>query len=363
MKTDRTERSRTVLFCIFTAVYVCMIVYGAQVRRGVSDALALCAGMVVPSLFPMLILTAFLSRIGIPRKAEKLLFRPVGRLTGLSSDAAPAVFFGLTGGYPVGVKTAAAAYSENRLAPSHAKRAALFCVHPGAAFSVLTVGKGFGGSVVTGLLLYFSVLLADLILGYLLRLFSPLPAETETAKREREPPGDALVGAVTQAVGNMLSVCAWIVAFSGFTALIRARFLTEKLRLIPEVTQGVKTAMEARRPADGAFALGFGGLSVFFQLLPDLKTLGVWRWLFVAGRAFCGLLSEGVFALLSRLLPVGTKTFAAGSFGVRFGGASPVGSAFLLFFCAVFMFSVRASPKKTVIVKKHLPSTDSHAKI
>ena len=351
MKLCNDKRFRSGVFFAAAGLYICIFIFGDRIRQGVSDGMGICLNTVVPSLFPQLVMTAFLSRTGIPPRTKKIVFSPFAFLTGLPLSAAEPALLGLTGGYPVCVKTASQAYVTDRLRPESARRAALVFMHPGPAFTVLTVGKGFCGSVRTGAILYFAVLLADMAMGVLFRCVSPLPPTPENNSAEHTDPADALTGAVADGTKNMLSICAWITAFYGVNAPLGALLGTGKAGLFTEVTYGARMCAAADMLSDCAFALGFGGICVFFQLLPDLRTLGIPVWKYLSARLLCGGLSKGVIMLIQRLELFYTPVFSYPAPEIRLGRSNAAASASLLALCVVFMCSVFASPKKTTIKK------------
>ena len=73
-----------------------------QVRQDVSAALALCARSVIPALFPFLVVSTLLLRLGFGELAAPWLaglMEPLFRVDGVGSSA---LLLGLVGGYPIG---------------------------------------------------------------------------------------------------------------------------------------------------------------------------------------------------------------------------------------------------------------------
>ena len=323
-----------------------VIQQNSLVRDGVSQGIAVCTGSVIPSLFPMLILSAFLTSAGLPQPLCGLLFFPIKKLTGVSADAAECFLFGSTAGYPVGVKTSAALFRKNQLSKPSATRAALLNVNPGVAFSVLTVGKQFFGNTVIGLSLFTSVTLSNLAAGILLNLIMPLqerPVKKEDAGSTVY--SAALITAVESSVRSLVSISAWIVAFSAFTAPLQAVINTPILISLLEVTNAAQTCARHGNCALCAFSLGFGGFCVFLQLLPELKTLGITAAKYLGVRVFAGLCACIIEIAILRIFRLSSAVFSPANTEFRISRSSLVGSISIFFLSAVFILSLYAPYK------------------
>ena len=81
--------------------------------EGVRHGLTLAGSTAIPALFPFFVAGGLLSEAGTaaPAWAAKLL----RRLYGLPPESLPAVFLGLTGGYPVGAAVSASLCREGRV--------------------------------------------------------------------------------------------------------------------------------------------------------------------------------------------------------------------------------------------------------
>ena len=113
-----------------------------SVGEGVRQGLAVCAAIMIPSLFPFLILSDFLghTRIGV------LLERPLGglmaRLYRCPKELAPAILMSWVGGYPAGARVLAGMVERGALSQEDAGLALTFCVNSGPAFLAVVVGAG-----------------------------------------------------------------------------------------------------------------------------------------------------------------------------------------------------------------------------
>ena len=362
--TKRAAGPTAALLAVFLLFFLALR-YSAQVRQGLSDAVALCASVMVPSLFPMLILSAFAAACPCPAWLQRLSAQPLRALFGLSPGCAAPLLLGLTGGYPLAARSASAARREGLISAEDARRLTLCFTCPGLPFTVVAVGEGFYRSKAIGLTLFAACAAADLLTAALYRLIAAKPtANTETASHTA-PAGNAdtaahvkltgnagaalpptagpiaarLVGAVEQSIRSMLSVCAWIGAFYAVMGMVSALPLGQTARylsLFAEVTGAVNEAAGMKNVPLTAFCLAFGGVCVFCQLLPDIGAHRVGAIRFLAARLLCGGLAYLIETALLQCfsLPVPTQT----RLGTLYLSAdTAAGSAALLFLCAVFM--------------------------
>ena len=265
-----------------------------KAASAVRAGLALCAGTVVPSLFPFFAAISLLLQLGAAEALGRLcapIMRPLFRMRGV---CALPLLAGLLGGYPSGAKTAASLYAQGRITRQEAELLLGFCDNCGPAFLLGCVGAGVLGDPAAGLWLYAVHILSALLAGLLLcrlsgdrgpvLLGSALPAAPVSFPQ-------ALTSSVTGALASTLNVCAFVVFFQVLSALPPAPPPPLVLGIL-EMVGGVASLT----PGPGGFAaaaaiVGWGGLSVHCQAMSLAAPEGLsfrWHW---AGKALQAVLS------------------------------------------------------------------------
>ena len=265
-----------------------------KAASAVRAGLALCAGTVVPSLFPFFAAISLLLQLGAAEALGRLcapIMRPLFRMRGV---CALPLLAGLLGGYPSGAKTAASLYAQGRITRQEAELLLGFCDNCGPAFLLGCVGAGVLGNPDAGLWLYAVHILSAILAGILLcrlsgdrgpvLLGSALPAAPVSFPQ-------ALTSSVTGALASTLNVCAFVVFFQGLSALPPAPPPPLVLGIL-EMCGGVASLT----PGPGGFAaaaaiVGWGGLSVHCQAMSLAAPEGLsfrWHW---AGKALQAVLS------------------------------------------------------------------------
>ena len=326
------------------AAVVCglLLLYAPQARQGVSDALTVCGTVILPSLFPLLILSSFAAACPCPRRLQTLCAVPLRRVFGLSPGCLLPLALGLTCGYPLAAKAARTAREQGLITAEDAGKLTLFITCPGVPFAVTVAGSGCFGSSAVGWTLFASCALADLTLACLFRLMEKKTREAVPAcppPPEAVPLSGRLVAAVEQATRAILSVCAWIAGFSalsGVAAAVSGGKAELFFSLFAEVTAALRRTAAMKNPPLAAGCLSFGGLCVFCQLTPDINETKTGAARFLAVRLLSAGFSFAAEHALLRLLPVTVPTETKIG-GYRLSANSVAGSAALLFLCAVFM--------------------------
>lgn len=364
----------TALLCAAAA----LLIYPQSALESAQEGLALCANVIIPSLFPFFVLSALAVELGMAQHLGRLLegiMRPLFRVDGVGACA---LVLGFVGGYPVGARTAISLYRSGQLSRIQTQRLLAFCNNSGPAFILGVVGAGVFSSSRVGLLLYLVHMAASVCVGILFRFYGG-----REPIRQR-PSGDtavrtvrfssAFTTAVTQAVSSILSICAFVVLFavvvrlltlSGALALparllaaiahplgVDERQATLLLSGLLEVTSGITSlsSNSAAHVSMAAFMLGWAGLSVHCQVLSFLADSDLSSGTYLAGKALHGALCALFTGLLARLFPFPQPVSgylvqeAAGLSNLNF---APVFTLCLvcawLLFLALFSLTVRGS--------------------
>ncbi len=282
--------------------------------QGMAEGLRLCTQVLLPSLLPFMIVVSFLSLSGgllLPAKLLSPLFRLL-RLPDALCDVWLASFLG---GYPTGAHTLATLTQQGLLPREQAGKMLRCCVNPGPAFLVLAIGQSMLGSRPIGELLLLSQVLSSLLLCALLCRGGARNGVSIAPAKRLDSLSDAFVCAVSGASSAMLTVFAFVLAFSVVFSLLDVFDPRLKpLAAVLEVTLGCAAAAGLGGKTGlllTAFFVGFGGFSVGFQVLSLARQAAIPTKGFWPARLLGGLLNAGVFGLLLRFNKTAVATLAA----------------------------------------------------
>lgn len=242
-----------------------LLARSAEAAQAVRDGLALCAGSVIPALFPFLAVSGLLTALDAGASPA---LGPLARLLGCSRAGARAFLLGLTGSYPVGARTVAQLYRRGGISRREACRLLLFSNNCGPAFILGVAGLGCFGSHRAGVLLWGVHILAALVIALALPRRAAEPPERPGSVPARPPLVPALIAAVRDAAGTMVYICGFVVFFLVLLRVMgRVTGLSHPvLSGAVELTQGILALPHTRRGfVWAAGLLGWGGLSVHGQ--------------------------------------------------------------------------------------------------
>lgn len=319
-----------------------------EVSQGVRAGLGSCAAVIIPSLFPFMILAGLIAAT----QAGAVLSRAVSgftrRVIGMPENLGAVLLMSFVGGFPVGARMLSDMLARREIDRETAERALCCCVNAGPSFLISAVGAGMLGSRAAGLALLGAQVLSSLAVG--------------APERSR----DAFVNAVRSAASGILSICAFVVAFSAVTALLRAVGLTGALagalgKLFPALGEPFFTAalaglLEATGGCIAAASLGgragfllcaflvsFSSLSIIFQVRSCFfDGCGVRFGRFYRSRLLHGGLTTLFAALFARWLPPAVLA-ASASLSAPVPRADP--HAVLPALCLLCMCSILAFPE------------------
>ena len=345
VKVISKRRWRTVGFLLLLVVFaLLLLLFPRAAAGGISRGLSICSSVLIPALFPFLVLSGVTARSGIAESFGNRL-EPVTRfLFGLPGCCTMGILFSFLGGYPAGAAAVGELVRSDQVCKEEARRMLRFCVNGGPSFLVAAVGAGLMNSAAFGWLLLAAHWGSSLLMGILGAKRKP----KRTAVRHitpQKPFAVAFVEAVTGACETMLTLCGFVLVFATVLALgdvvLQNSVISALFACLLEVNCGCLAVMEF--PALAPFLLGctvgFGGFCVHCQVAAQLHGTGVITPRFFLSRTAHALLTGLFTVLLLRVFPlslsVGTSLNAPLTVKTSYGTATV--SVALLVLCGVWM--------------------------
>lgn len=319
---------------------------------GVKKGITLCAEIVIPSLFPFMVVASFILKSGLGDAFGRLFDRLTRALFRLPGVCTPVILMSLVGGFPVGAKMTADLLHAKNITENQARRLYLFCINGGPAFVISTVGSILLGSTKAGILIYIATVLASLLTGVLtiaLHEEEDLPAAKNAPIILRDPVS-AFVDATTSAAVTMLSVSAWVIVFRTVCDITGALNLHAGTKLfldcLLEVTNGCQSAAGALPIPALAAIISFGGLSVHCQIFSYVRESGLKMRYFYTARVVSASFAAIICMGLLKLFPVELSVFATNTdITAAAYSVSVPACAVLLIMSALLIFEVDTGKK------------------
>ncbi len=349
MKRDKIKY----IILVFITLTACALLFVKTdlCAAGIKEGLILCAGTVIPSLFPFMVVSQFILKSGLADFLGSMLGSVTERIFRQPGITAGVILMSLIGGFPVGAKMTADLLGEGKITENQAQRLNLFCINAGPAFIIGTVGSMFLGTRKAGVILYASTCIASLFTGMLTRII----ADREQAVPHKDEityianPVTAFSQATADSAKTMLSICAWIVIFNavikcissfgnGLSVIIACSLL--------EVTSGIKLSLGVLPFPVIAAVLSFGGLSVHCQIYSFISKSRLNMRYFYLARIITAAISSLICTGLIKIFPCEISTFHTNSqiLPAAYSISVPAAVA-LIFMCAVLIFEVDTDKK------------------
>lgn len=310
---------------VFLLTLFC-ILFPESMINSTKNGLSLWWKIVLPSLFPFLILSNLITKTAIPMVLGRLLNPLMKFVFDLPGISALPLFLGIVGGYPIGAKVTSDLRSNHQISKNIANRLISFTNNSGPLFITGAIGIGLYGNKQIGTLLLLSHYISALLIGLAFRFRKKNEyLDNETKKIDfkiitLKNLGTTLTDAVKNGVISVVLIGGFIVLFSIISNLLletgviyaisnlifKGLDKTASFSIISgflEVTNGVNLISNAnisllQKLIISSVLLGFGGFSIHMQTLSVISKTDIKISYYLIGKTLQGALS-GVITYLA----------------------------------------------------------------
>lgn len=306
-----------VLSVVFLFAFT-LLRFPSEAGDGVQKGIEMCIYTLIPSMYPFMFLSSFIVNSSLHEKGGRIFLFITEKIFGLPCCCGTVIIMSMIGGLPVGASMANEMFKKGYITINQGKRLLLFCFNPGPAFVINTVGYYMLGNKSIGVLLYLSLVLSSLTIGFLSRFVikveQSLPLQKSSDKKIFLQ--NAVVSSVHQSSRNMLNVCAWVVLFSCVCSFIELLQVSAGMDVfltgVMEMTKGCKKATESMPLPVTAAILGFGGICAHLQILPSVTQMKLPLKHFICSRTINSGLTVIFFSVMLKTLPLSQQTVSIG---------------------------------------------------
>lgn len=380
-------KMKSLLLCLFVFLFLAiLLIFPSSASEGVKNGLNYSANLLLPSLFPFMVLSSFVIRSGFSEFIGKA-FAPVTKfLFGLPAICSSAIILSLVGGFPVGAKCVQLLYDKKKITQSQAQRMMLFCVCSGPAFLITAVGAIMLKNITVGIILYISQVLSCIILGIISKhIYIPenrvqeninnAPVSEKSAHTDKSIIS-AFILSCSDGASSIISMTALVLIFSLFINVAEKNGITSFiseifnllgmnsnmsnviLPIILEVTGACNKICDGGLPLwVMSFAVGFGGMCVHLQIFDILRNIKINKIRFIMFRFINAAVSAVITYIICIFYNPVSDTFATSensSFALTYGTVA--GTAALIFMSIIFLLSLE---KPHFSFKKSFPRNEN----
>jgi len=251
-----------------------MIANSERIIPDAKRALKLCAGILIPSIFPFMAAASLF--INYSSEKNYKAFSPLFRfLFGTSSYAVCALIPGMLCGYPIGASCVCELYKKDAVSKSEAESLIAYSNNSGPLFIIGAIGIGMLGSAKYGLMLYVIHISAALICGIILKPFTQI--KKDALKININEKQKNFTDCIADSTISILKICGFVVAFAVINSLLSpaidllpvyfkclASAFLELTNASDEITKSIGNEKTMIIFLSGA--LGWSGMSVHMQV-------------------------------------------------------------------------------------------------
>lgn len=311
------------IFTLFISILILFcILFPESMINSTKNSIKLWWSVILPSLFPFMILSNLITKTALPKFFGKLLdplMRFLFNLPGISSIA---VFLGMIGGYPVGAKVTSDLRKSNSISSNVANNLIRFTNNSGPLFITGAIGVGLYNNKKIGSLLLITHYISAILVGILLRNNKKENSEKTNIDFEVitfSKLGSTLNESIKNAVSSVVAVGGFIVLFSIISTIlfetgivaIMSKFIFPNLDKsvsysiisgLLEVTNGVNLLSVATLPLKQkliltSILLGFGGFSIHSQTLSVISKTDIKISSYLIGKTLQGIIAGALTCL------------------------------------------------------------------
>lgn len=324
------QLKRNFLAIVFLLFTFSLLIFSKSNLPAVKSGLSLWATSVVPSLFPFFVATELLMHTNFVKFLGICLTNVMKPIFNVRGEGAFAFIMGIISGYPIGAKIAVSFRQNGICSKEECERLLSFTNNSGPLFIIGSVGILMYGSTAIGALLFITHILACVTVGFIFRFWkynkrttdiSPKPVKNLVSFSNL---GDVLAESIKSSISTIFLIGGFVVIFSSIISIFKSsgafaiilnifhinnEFTQGFLTGLLEITNGIhQISMIACKKLSinliiTAFLLGFGGISVFLQVLSVTAKSDLSIKPYIIGKILQGLLAAFYTFVLINIFP------------------------------------------------------------
>lgn len=269
---------------------------------------------IMPSLFPMFIISSILVEIDIPKVLGNIFKKPMNILFKTKGEGAFIFFMSMITGFPSSAKYINDLLDKKQIDTKDAQKILMFSFFSNPLFIVNTVGIMFLKSQKIGIMLLISHILGNIIIGIIFKNYNQTKSIPNTkinnlkylnTKINNTNLFKVLITSIKTSIETLINIFG-IITF--FLIIINILFKTKNIITIPligilEMTSGLKYLSISNIDYNikvllSMFLISFGGFSVHFQIMSILHKKKVKYLPFLISRIIHGIISVLILIII-----------------------------------------------------------------
>lgn len=246
----------------------------------ISFSLDIWVNNLIPSLFPMFILSDILITYNFVKYIPKWFINIFSYLFNIKKECTLVFFLSMLSGFPTNAKNIRKLYDMNIINGREASHMLMFTHFSNPLFILGTLSIFFLNNKKLGIIILLSHYLSNFIIGVIVRKLNNISNNTINEKEKKLYFGPVFVNAIKSSVDTLLLILGTLTCFLIISSIIINRFDLNSynsllIKSILEITMGLKelslfSFSNLTKVILSSCILSFGGLSVHMQVISQL---------------------------------------------------------------------------------------------
>lgn len=221
-KTKRLIRKLLISISVLTLFFL-TITLSKEISTYVLDGLRLALKVIIPSVFPFLLITdLFTNNISVEKISP--IRKAFEKLFGISGYAASTFLCGVLCGFPIGAKMSIELYKNGIISKYECERLMSFCNNASPAYVIFVIGMTLRSSLYQGMALYLLMIFSAFFTGVILGTSKQKNIYKVFIYEQKY----SFVSSVQRSTEICISICGFITTFAIICGLIK-RVIKNKL--------------------------------------------------------------------------------------------------------------------------------------
>lgn len=246
----------------------------------ISFSLDIWVNNLIPSLFPMFILSDILITYNFVKYIPKWFINIFSYLFNIKKECTLVFFLSMLSGFPTNAKNIRKLYDMNIINGREASHMLMFTHFSNPLFILGTLSIFFLNNKKLGIIILLSHYLSNFIIGVIVRKLNNISNNTVNEKEKKLYFGPIFVNAIKSSIDTLLLILGTLTCFLIISSIIINRFDLNSynsllIKSILEITMGLKelslfSFSNLTKVILSSCILSFGGLSVHMQVISQL---------------------------------------------------------------------------------------------
>lgn len=299
--------SNLIIIILSFITLVLVLLNKSLISKTVITSFSIWFNTLVPSMFPMFILSDILINYNFTEYIPKKIVNFFSKLFNISSQAVLIVLLSMISGFPSNAINIKSAYDKNLISKEEAEHLLLFTHFANPLFILQTVGSFYLNNNKYGIIILISHLLSSIIIGVLFRKKNNYSKINYISKNNKSQSfGTVISNSINKTINSLLMISGTITLFLILSTLIINIFklnntLSILIQGILEMTMSISNLSllninDITKVVITSMIISFGGLSIHMQVFSSLDEKIKYKNYFI-GRLYQTIIS-GVLAFI-----------------------------------------------------------------